>query len=218
MSEPKWLNKARTFLGTREAPGKKHNPTILKWFKDSGHGWISDDETAWCAAFVGAMLAAAGEKGSGSVAARSYMKWGKALSKPVPGAIVVFKRGNSKWQGHVAFFLRDLGDKIEVLGGNQSNSVSIARYKKKDLLGYRWPDTLAGSNVVRGSSLAGAGGVGITADSAIELADQVSQADYHVSTGTIFGLIVGLLIVGGALWALYARWNAAGRPLPWGAS
>lgn len=214
MAEPVWLTVARRYLGTQEKPGKANNPVIVKWFADSNSPHIKDDATAWCAAYVGGVLKEAGYTGSGSVAARSYLNWGKPISKPRVGAITVFKRGNSSWQGHVAFFLRDLGTHIEVLGGNQSNKVSIARYKKADLLGYRWPDDLKSSSVMKGSAVGFTGGSAITADSATELAAQLNDADGHISAGTIFGLVIGLLIAGGALWALYARWNAGGRPVP----
>lgn len=134
-----WLTEARKFVGLREIVGSRHEPKILQFFSEAGHPGIHDDETAWCAAFVGAMLRKAGYSSTGALNARSYLNFGTKLTKPTPGCIVVFKRGSSSWQGHVAFFLRDLGDRIEVLGGNQGNAVSIAAYSKADLLGYRWP-------------------------------------------------------------------------------
>jgi uncharacterized protein (TIGR02594 family) len=144
MAEPQWMIRARTYLGTKESPGTKHNKEILKWFEESGHGWIKDDETAWCAAFVNAMLARSGVKGTGSVAARSFTDWGKPLARPVPGCIAVFWRvKRDGWQGHVAFFVSETATHVRVLGGNQANSVSIANYAKSRLLGYRWPGEVA---------------------------------------------------------------------------
>lgn len=136
---PPWLVEARKLVGLREIVGSRHEARILQFFAEAGHPGIHDDETAWCAAFVGAMLRRAGYSSSGALNARSYLNFGTKLEKPTLGCIVVFKRGSSSWQGHVAFFLRDLGAYIEVLGGNQGNAVSIARYRKADLLGYRWP-------------------------------------------------------------------------------
>lgn len=116
-----------------------HNPKVLAYFNDAGHGWVGDDETAWCAAFVGAMLKRAGMQGTGKLTARSYLEWGRPvdLAHAREGDIVVFKRGNSSWQGHVAFFVRRAGTHIEVLGGNQSDAVKISRYAVADLLGVR---------------------------------------------------------------------------------
>ena len=48
---------------------------------------MADDESPWCAAFVGAVLAECGLAGTGSLTARSYLKWG------VPGDIAVLWRG-----------------------------------------------------------------------------------------------------------------------------
>jgi uncharacterized protein (TIGR02594 family) len=135
--------RARELVGLKEIVGSKHEAKVVKFFEEAGHPEIHDDETAWCAAFANAMLRRAGYAGTGALNARSFLTWGKKLDKPQLGCIVVFKRGNSSWQGHVAFFLADRGSKVEVLGGNQSNSVSIARYNKKDVLGYRWPKVKA---------------------------------------------------------------------------
>lgn len=139
MSEPVWLAKARELLGLKEIVGSENEAKVVAFFKDAGNPGVKDDETAWCAAFVGAMLVRSGIKGTGKLNARSYLDWGDKLTTPRVGAITVFRRGNSSWQGHVAFFLRDLGATVEVLGGNQGNAVSIARYAKADVLGYRWP-------------------------------------------------------------------------------
>lgn len=54
MAEPKWLVEARRYIGEREIKGPKHNPKILQMWKDIKRGGIKDDETPWCAAFVGA--------------------------------------------------------------------------------------------------------------------------------------------------------------------
>lgn len=126
-------------LGTAEITGPKHNAKILQYFKDAGHAGISDDETAWCAAFMGAMLERSGVRSTRALNAQSYLKWGEPVDIAVakPGDVVVFKRGNSTWQGHVAFYVSHTPAKIRVLGGNQSNQVGIADYAMKDLLDVR---------------------------------------------------------------------------------
>lgn len=57
---------------------------------------------------------------------------------------------------------------------------------------------------------AGAGGLGLLTDATMKL----EQADGKLSAGGMFGLIIGLLIVAGALWTLYATWADLGRPFP----
>lgn len=118
---------------------KGSNPKINKYFADAGHLNIVDDDVAWCAAFVGAMLARAGIKPTGMLTARSYLKWGTPvdLADARPGDIVVIPRGSSSWQGHVFFFVKRSGAFVDGLGGNQSNTVNIQRYSAKTILGIR---------------------------------------------------------------------------------
>jgi hypothetical protein len=52
MSEPRWLAEARRHLGVREIAGRKHNPLILRWWTLI-RAPFTDDETPWCAGFVG---------------------------------------------------------------------------------------------------------------------------------------------------------------------
>ena len=127
---------AKSEVGTMEwAEGS--NPKVVAYYRDAGFPEVKDDDVAWCAAFVGAMIKRAGGKPSGSLAARSYLKWGKpvALLDAKPGDIVVFRRGNSTWQGHVGFFVSHSGGMIQVLGGNQRDAVNVAGQPVAKLLG-----------------------------------------------------------------------------------
>jgi len=135
-----WLNNAKKYIGTKEIAGSSHNSTIVKMYKDVGFPEVKDDETAWCAAFVGSVLKEAGYPHMKSLAARSYLKYGKKLSEPKEGAIVVFWRGKPDgWQGHVAFVTRWDDKWVWALGGNQSNAVNEQKFDRKKVLGYRWP-------------------------------------------------------------------------------
>lgn len=137
--EPKWFELAKAEIGTKEAPGYANNPVVQRYYEDAGAG-KQPDSVPWCAAFVGAMLKRAGYRGSGFLAARSYLDWGKKLEHPRVGAVTILKRGFSKWQGHVAFFAQDNGNgTIRLLGGNQSDQVKYSDYAKSRVLGYRWP-------------------------------------------------------------------------------
>ena len=129
---------AKAEIGTVEFANGS-NPKVIAYFKDAGHSEISDDATAWCAAFVGAMLKRAGLKGTGALNARSYLGWGEAIARKDAheGDIVVFRRGDCAWQGHVAFLVCDTGQSLTVLGGNQRDSVSSQAIKADLLLGIR---------------------------------------------------------------------------------
>jgi uncharacterized protein (TIGR02594 family) len=56
------------------------------------------------------------------------MSFGKAIDKPVMGSIAIKKRGRGG--GHVGFVVgqSSTGKYLFILGGNQGDSVSIARY------------------------------------------------------------------------------------------
>lgn len=135
------MNKAFEYAlslhGLKEIVGSRHEKLIVEFFKEVGHSWIKTDETPWCCAFMGACLKKGGYHYLKEVAARKYLKYGTPTETPKIGDIVIFKRGNSSWQGHVAFYVREDEEYIHVLGGNQSNAVNISRYPKSKLLGYR---------------------------------------------------------------------------------
>jgi len=141
---PPWLASASKDLGLHEGVGKANNPKVVAFFKDAGFAGVKDDATAWCAAFVGAHLKRSGFDPSGSLAARSYEAWGVGLKDPVLGCVCTKKRGNSTWQGHV-FFVVGLsadGKTVFGLGGNQSDGVTVAAFKRSEVTSFRWPSKL----------------------------------------------------------------------------
>lgn len=140
-----WFSVATHFKGLSEVHGSVDNPQIVEMFRVSGHPEIKDDETPWCAAFVGACLRLSGYSSSGSLGARSYEKFGQDLKDtPQRGCIVVFTRGDpNAATGHVAFFDHATGDRVFVLGGNQGDAVTIAPFPKSRVLAYRLPVEIA---------------------------------------------------------------------------
>ena len=54
MNGTPWMDFAKALIGVKEIPGTKHNPEILQMWKDLKRSGIKDDETPWCAGFVGA--------------------------------------------------------------------------------------------------------------------------------------------------------------------
>jgi uncharacterized protein (TIGR02594 family) len=72
--------------------------------------------------------------------ARSWLNVGRVVSleDAVCGFdIVIFERGIDGVSGHVGFYAGMEGNNIQVLGGNQSDSVNISPYSKDKLLGVR---------------------------------------------------------------------------------
>ena len=78
-----------------------------------------------------------GALGTNPYWARNWLMFKHAM-QPVPGSVLVFERGSG---GHVGFAMRQDNTHFFVLGGNQSDAVTIARIAKSRLLGARWPAT-----------------------------------------------------------------------------
>lgn len=136
---PSWYALARKEIGQREIDGTEANPRILDYYRLAGTGWVRDDAVPWCAAFANAMLAQAGIEGTGSLAARSFLNWGRKVSTPYRGCIVVFRRGSQPWQGHVGFVEKLSDASVWCLGGNQGDGVNIRRFARLKVLGFRQP-------------------------------------------------------------------------------
>lgn len=130
---------ASSYLGLKEN-NNEQNVVLSSFIKQSAGINIDPAKTAWCAAFLDAVLHRAGMGGgTGKLNARSYLNWGSPVEVPQVGDVVVLSRGPvSGWQGHVGLFMGYESDgKIKILGGNQSNSVSVSSYKAETLLGFR---------------------------------------------------------------------------------
>jgi uncharacterized protein (TIGR02594 family) len=138
-SAPPWMAIATAEIGVKEFPGNQENPRILEYLHSTNLGapFQSSDETAWCSAFVNWCMERAGYEGTDSAWARSWLNWGKPLSKPRAGCIVVLSRGEAS--GHVGFYVSQSSNGIKMVGGNQSNQVCVSTYPKSRLLGYRAP-------------------------------------------------------------------------------
>lgn len=145
--QPPWLDHAWADLGVREGTGSANDPRVLAYYRDAGHAEITSDSVAWCAAFVGACLARSGLRSGGSLLARSYLTVGEAITEPRYGAIAVFARGVDPNFGHVGFLVGATDTALYILGGNQSDGVTVEAFPRDRLLGLRWPsETPAATN------------------------------------------------------------------------
>ena len=111
-----------------------------KWQK--GIGVALTSKNPWCGDFVETCIRMAlpdepllGALGTNPYWARNWLLFGQE-TKPVTGAVLIFERGSG---GHVGFAVGQDDTHFYVLGGNQSDAVSIARIAKSRLLGARWP-------------------------------------------------------------------------------
>jgi len=124
--------------GLKEIVGSEHNPHILAMFAEIGYDWVKDDETAWCSAALNYFCKKLGYERSGKLDARSWLKLPVKVLKPNVGDIVVLWRESpDSWKGHVGLFINWDEKNIWVLGGNQSNMISISAYSRDRILGFR---------------------------------------------------------------------------------
>lgn len=142
---------ALRFLGMKEAPGLASNPQILAMLKLDNE-WASGDDVAWCGAFVSYVCWILGMPRSVKLSARSWLNVGVPieLADAKQGDdIVIFKRGTDPQPGpevidapgHVAFFSAYMdtpqGSLVRVLGGNQSDAVTLGYWPANKVLGVR---------------------------------------------------------------------------------
>ncbi len=139
------LNVAMSQLGTKEIVGGNHEIEVLKYYKEIGHAWITDDETPWCAAFLNWVCLHAMTpmvKKSERLRARGFLEWGASVleSEAAQGDVVVlWRKSRSSASGHVGLLVGWSKDKSHVflLGGNQGNQVKISKYSKDRILDIR---------------------------------------------------------------------------------
>ncbi|QMT39978.1 TIGR02594 family protein [Neisseria shayeganii] len=132
-----WIIEARRYEGLAEVPGKNHNPTITHWL-NTLKAWWRDDETPWCGTFVAHCCRHAGRAlPKHWYRALAWVDAGVRLKAPAYGCIAVFGR---KGGGHVGFVVgRDRAGNLLILGGNQGNKVSIAKFERARAVAFVWP-------------------------------------------------------------------------------
>ena len=124
------MKTAHDELGQSEVPGFKANPRIIQYFSASNF-WGKDDsgdENAWCGSFVAWVMKKNGYTPVKSAyRAKSWKNFGKKIVTPIQGAIAIKSRTRG---GHVGFVIgqSSTGKYLFILGGNQGDKVSIAKY------------------------------------------------------------------------------------------
>lgn len=142
---PKTIQIGLSLLGTAEIVGKGSSKTIMSWRDELNQNGVkiagfSDDDIAWCGLFV-AFVAWSRMRNPDEVVkdplwARNWAKYGNPSPSPCLGDVLVFSRGSG---GHVGFYVAEDATCFHVLGGNQSNRVSIARIPRHRLIAARRP-------------------------------------------------------------------------------
>ena len=139
-----WYAEATRLKALKEAPGSANNQAILDWAGELDLAYAADS-IPWCGLFVAHCIAVAlpdEPLPTNPLGARNWLKFGVSCD-PTLGAVLAFWRGRkSGWQGHVGFYAGEDAAAFHVLGGNQADSVSVARIARSRLLGARWPTSV----------------------------------------------------------------------------
>jgi uncharacterized protein (TIGR02594 family) len=136
-----WMELAQRKKGLHE---NADNEALRAFLTSDGENSTVGDPASvpWCGDFVETCIAVTLPTAvlpANPYLARNWLKFGRTVD-PCFGSILVFWRVKvTGTAGHVAFYYSEDDDHFQVLGGNQSNRISIASIAKNRLLGARLP-------------------------------------------------------------------------------
>lgn len=139
---PPWITEGMRIMGWHE---RAQNAELRAWLKSDGHALGDPARYPWCGDFVetAIRLALPNEpmqplKGN-PYWALNWRNFGVPCG-PLVGAVVSIRRDGG---GHVGFAVAHDGSRIYVLGGNQSNTVSVSPIEagRFETVSWRWPST-----------------------------------------------------------------------------
>lgn len=134
-----WMDLALRKKGMHE---ENDNLDLREFLKSDGKTLGDPAQLPWCGDFVETCIAVTLPTAvlpTNPYLARNWQHFGQATS-PCFGSILVFWRGSlSGTKGHVGFYYSEDETHFHVLGGNQSNRVSVARIAKTRLISAQLP-------------------------------------------------------------------------------
>jgi len=140
-----WVQTAYELIGTREVPGRGSNEAITGWAKDLDLLSYDDDDIPWCGLFVAHCIGSQLPEErlpNNPLGARQWETFGITASAQLGAIMVFWRESKSSGKGHVGFYWAEDVEAYHILGGNQSDSVSVTRVAKSRLLQARWPRTV----------------------------------------------------------------------------
>jgi uncharacterized protein (TIGR02594 family) len=142
-----WLDLAISKKGLIEG---RDYVELSKFLKSDGATLGDPRKLPWCGDFVQTCIAIPLVEEvlpANPYLARNWMQFGRPI-EPTIGAVMVFWRGKRLGiAGHVAFAVGHSSSAYYVIGGNQSDSVSVTSIAKVRLIGARWPITVNLPNI-----------------------------------------------------------------------
>lgn len=136
---PPWVVEARRKLHLHEVT---NNKTLREYLKSDGKTLGDPAKNPWCGDFMETVIAKTlvnEPLPSNPYWALNWAKFGVPVEDEILGAIMAYSRPGG---GHTGILVGHDKTYDHVLGGNQSNAVTIARIAKKRREGMRWPRTV----------------------------------------------------------------------------
>jgi uncharacterized protein (TIGR02594 family) len=172
---PRMIIEALKQYGTLEAPRDADNPKIIGWqrelqaagFGRAYGGFYDADAIPWCGLFMAVIALRANREHRPErdppkryLSALAWAGFGRPIPKGAAalGDVLVFKR---KGGGHVGLSIGHDASAFHVLGGNQSDRVSITRLSRNRLVAVRRPAYRAQPANVRPIPLSASGSLSV---------------------------------------------------------
>lgn len=136
---PNMLKAGLAEYGTKEMPGGANSPVIMAWAKECGlTASYTADSIPWCGLFMAVCAKRANWPFPDKpLWALNWSTWGTDAGQPELGDVLTFVRDGG---GHVAMYVgEDTQGYYHVLGGNQSDAVTIMRISKTRMRAARRP-------------------------------------------------------------------------------
>lgn len=161
---PRTISEGLELLGTQEVVGKGSNRTIMGWRDEMNQNGVkiqgyADDDIPWCGLFAAYVVWQRSKGNAAEVVkdplwARNWAKYGVAAKRAMLGDVLVFARNGG---GHVGFYVAEDSTAYHVLGGNQSNAVTITRIAKDRCIAIRRPKYMSQPATVKPYFVAASG-------------------------------------------------------------
>ena len=150
-----WIDLALSKKGLHE---KRNNAELRAFLKSDGHTLGDPAQLPWCGDFIETCLAVTLPNEplpTNPYLARNWAKWAQS-TPPCFGAVGSFWRGSPQSiSGHVGFIVGKGPGLLYVLGGNQSDMISIAPISNGRLISARWPSTVSLPATIRLPEMSG---------------------------------------------------------------
>lgn len=136
---PPWMAEMNRRAGLHEV---RDNSALSDWLRSWGRYLGNPKDLPWCGDAVESCVAKTlpdEPLPSNPFWAQAWAKFGIDARGPIVGAIGVIRWTGSS--GHVGIVAGISGDRVNLLGGNQSNSINVSSFPRSKFIAFRWPST-----------------------------------------------------------------------------